>query len=122
MSGVVIELIKKVELQSILVLFITLGAGCFLIYLDNSLNTPSGILGSLSIVVGILYTYGSFYSNQIRESYKDVISEYKSAINTLRSSTKDMQEMYRGFGTAGPKTEKIGEYHVESPNAGTKNS
>ena|SRR6266850_2048527 len=122
MSQVFVELIRKIEFQSILVLFITLAAGCFLLNKDNSLNTPSGILGSTSIIMGLLYTFGSFFSNQIRESYKDVISEYKSTISTLRTSTKDMQEMYRGVQTANPKSEKIGEYQVETPNTGTINS
>jgi hypothetical protein len=122
MWQVLIELIRKIELQSILVLLITLTAGYLLLNKDNSLNTPSGVLGSLCIVIGLLYTYGSFYSNQIRESYKDVISEYKSTINTLRTSTKDMQEMYKGAQTSIPKAEKIGEYQVETPNAGTINS
>ena len=122
MSQVFIEIIRKIEFQSILVLFITLLAGCFLLNKDNSLNTPSGILGSLSIGVGILYTFGSFFSNQIRESYKDVISEYKTTINTLRTSTKDMQKMYKEVQTSSTRSEKIGDYQVETENTGTINS
>jgi len=58
------ELVKKIELQSILVLFITLLFGWLLLGKDNSLSTPAGILGSISITIGVLYTFGSFFSNQ----------------------------------------------------------
>lgn len=89
------ELIKKIELQSVLVLFLTLFFGFLLLNKDNSLTTPAGILGSISIGMGLLYTFGSFFSNQIKESYKDVISEYKNTISTLRSSHKDIQKSYQ---------------------------
>jgi hypothetical protein len=89
------ELVKKIELQSILVLLLTLLAGYFLLKIDNSFKTPAGILGTVSIGFGILYTFGSFFSNQIRESYKDVILEYKATISTLRSSHKDIQKSYQ---------------------------
>jgi len=89
------ELIKKIELQSVLVLFITLIAGCWLLNEANNFTSPRGILGTISISVGLLYTIISFFSNQIRESYKDVISEYKNTIGTLRSSHKDIQKSYQ---------------------------
>ncbi len=105
------ELIKKIELQSVLVLLITLLFGYLLLSKDNSLSTPAGILGSVTIGLGILYTFGSFFSNQIRESYKDVISEYKATISTLRSSTKDVAKLYQETYTSQPKGKKqIGEY------------
>lgn len=108
------ELIKKIELQSVLVLFITLVIGCFLLKMDNSLTSPAGWLGTISIAFGILYTFGSFFSNQIRESYKDVILEYRSTISMLRSSTKDMQNAYRGTLSDSQKTQ-IGEYTPATP-------
>ncbi len=89
------ELIKKIELQSIIVLTLTLLAGYFLLKINNSFKTPAGILGTISIGFGILYTFGSFFSNQIRESYKDVILEYKMTISTLRTSQRDIQQSYQ---------------------------
>lgn len=89
------ELIKKIELQSILVLFITLLFGFLLLNKDNSLTTPAGILGSISIAFGILYTFGSFFSNQIKESYKDVIAEYKATIATFRAGQKFLESHYQ---------------------------
>ena len=103
------ELIKKIELQSIIVLLLTLLAGYFLLKIDNSFNTPAGILGTISIGFGILYTFGSFFSNQIRESYKDVISEYKATISTLRSSHKDIQKSYKDNLSTKQETQ-IGDY------------
>lgn len=88
------ELIKKIELQSILVLFITLGTGAILLKTDNSWTSPAGLLGAISIGFGILYTFGSFFANQIKESYKDVIDEYKSTISVLKSSHKHIQKTY----------------------------
>lgn len=89
------ELVKKIELQSVLVLCITLSAGCWLLSGVNNFTSPRGILGTISISVGLLYTIISFFSNQIRESYKDVIGEYKNTITTLRSSHKDIQKSYQ---------------------------
>jgi hypothetical protein len=110
------ELIKKIELQSVLVLFLTLLFGWLLLNKDNSLSSPAGILGSVSIGMGLLYTFGSFFSNQIKESYKDVISEYKNTISTLRSSHKDIQKSYQDTlsGTANNRTIGVGTYQTVS--------
>ena len=102
------ELIKKIELQSVLVLFLTLLFGWLLLNKDNSLSSPAGILGSVSIGMGLLYTFGSFFSNQIKESYKDVISEYKNTISTLRSSHKDIQKSYQDTLSGTTKDRTIG--------------
>ena len=85
------DLIKKIELQSVLVLFLTLLFGFLLLNKDNSLSSPAGILGSISIGMGLLYTFGSFFSNQIKESYKDVISEYKNTIFTSNASKEELE-------------------------------
>lgn len=103
------ELVKKIELQSVLVLFITLAAGCWLLNGANNFSTPRGILGTISISVGLLYTIISFLSNQIRESYKDVISEYKNTIGTLRSSHKDIQKSYQDTISNQSRERTIGE-------------
>ena len=110
------ELVKKIELQSVLVLFLTLLFGLLLLNKDNSLSSPAGILGSVSIGMGLLYTFGSFFSNQIKESYKDVISEYKNTISTLRSSHKDIQKSYQDTlsGTTKDKTIGGGTYQAVS--------
>jgi len=108
------ELIKKIELQSVLVLFITLLFGFLLLRLDNSFATPAGILGTISIGFGILYTFGAFFSNQIRESYKDVISEYKATINTLRSSHRKIEESYEKLTNQTREGRQIGDYQISS--------
>lgn len=108
------ELIKRIELQSVLVLFITLSAGYFLLNLDNTFTTPAGILGSVLICFGVLFTFGSFFSNQIRESYKDVITEYKSTISTLRTSHKEAQGYLKNLYGADNNPKQIGEYTVTS--------
>lgn len=117
------ELVKKIELQSIVVLLLTLLAGYFLLKIDNSFTTPAGILGTVSISFGILYTFGSFFSNQIRESYKDVILEYKATIATLRSTHKDIQKSYKDTLDTTQESKKIGEYTPTSgyDNNGTQN-
>lgn len=89
------EIIRKIEFQSILVLLITLLIGLGLLHLSNRFDTPAGILGMISIAFGLLYTFGSFFTNQIRESYQDVIREYKSTIQTLRTSHKDIEQSYK---------------------------
>lgn len=89
------ELVKKIELQSILVLFITLAFGAGLLYKYNNISTPAGILGCISVIIGLLYTFGSFFTNQTRESYKDVISEYKAMIASLKSASKHVQGQYK---------------------------
>jgi hypothetical protein len=103
------ELIKKIELQSVVVLIITLLSGLSLIYKDNSFSGPAGILGCILIGIGILYTFVSFLLNQIKESYKDVIAEYKNTITTLRTSQKDIQKSYRDSLEYQSKTRTIGE-------------
>lgn len=118
------ELIKKIELQSVLVLFITLLFGFLLLNKDDNLSTPAGILGSISIVIGLLYTFGSFFSNQIKESYRDVIAEYKSTIISLRSVNKDIRQSYkddRSFSRTDNKN--VGSYRTTSEaDAGTSDS
>jgi len=106
------NIINKIELQSVLVLFLTLIFGYLLLDKDNSLSSPAGILGSVSIGMGLLYTFGSFFSNQIKESYKDVIAEYKNTISTLRSSHKDVENYYKNTMTKQSKENQIGEYKI----------
>lgn len=88
-------LAQKVELQSILVLLITLGFGYVLVKLDTQLESAVGLLGCVSIAVGLLYTVISFFSIQIKESYKDVILEYKNALAAAHSSHKKIQDFYQ---------------------------
>lgn len=108
------ELVKKIELQSVLVLFITLLFGSYLLNGSNDFSTPRGILGTVSISVGLLYTLISFFSNNIKESYKDVISEYKNTISTLRSSHKDIRESYKDSVSMQEKSKTIGSYQTIS--------
>jgi|GEM_PF-1940082 len=118
------ELIKKIELQSVLVLFLTLLFGFMLLNKDNSLSSPAGILGSISIGMGLLYTFGSFFSNQIKESYKDVISEYKNTISTLRTSHKGIQKSYQDTLSSQNRERTIGESYqtIGETEIGTRDS
>jgi predicted PurR-regulated permease PerM len=106
------------------VLLLTLLFGFWLLNIDNSLSSPAGILGSVSIAIGLLYTFGSFFSNQIKESYKDVIAEYKNTINTLRTSHKDIQKSYQDTLTGQSKERTIGESYktISETGAGTQDS
>lgn len=116
------ELVKKIELQSVLVLFLTLLFGFLLLDKDNSLSSPAGILGSVSIGMGLLYTFGSFFSNQIKESYKDVIAEYKNTISTLRTSHKDIEKSYQNTLSNQIKERTIGENYqtIDKVEVGTQ--
>ena len=117
------ELIKKIELQSVLVLFVTLVAGCWLLNEANNFTSPRGILGTISISVGLLYTIISFFSNQIRESYKDVISEYKGTIGTLRSSSKDIEKSYQALSNQSKDRAIGGNYQtISETEVGTNDS
>ncbi|MDE0243370.1 MAG: hypothetical protein OYG31_01510 [Candidatus Kaiserbacteria bacterium] len=90
-----LELIKKIELQSIAVLFFTLLFGYLLLKIENSFSSPAGILGSISVAGGLLYTAVSFISNLIGEQYKDIIKHYKDMVLVLRSSNRDIQKNYQ---------------------------
>jgi len=108
------ELIKKIELQSILVLFTTLIFGSYLLSNSNDFSSPRGILGTISIAVGLLYTLISFFSNNLKESYKDVITEYKNTITSLRSTTKDIQKSYQDTISSKGESKTVGEYKTIS--------
>ncbi len=103
------ELIKKIELQSVVVLFITILAGVLLLYKDNSFSGPAGYAGCILIGIGLLYTFTSFFSNQIKESYKDVIDEYKNTITALRASSEYIQQSYQDTLSSQSKEKTIGE-------------
>ncbi len=118
---VFIELVKKIELQSVLVLTITLLFGYLLLRDNNNFSTPAGILGSVSIAIGLLYTFGSFFSNQIRESYKDVISEYKAIITTLKSSNNFAQKQLKETVADNKKIGRSGNSYTIAPTGGTEN-
>ena len=89
---VLTTLIKKIELQSILILVITLGIGHSLIILDNAVIQWLGIA---CIIFGLLYTYASFFTNNMRESYKDIISEYRATIASLRENYSAVSATYQ---------------------------
>lgn len=108
------ELVKKIELQSVLVLFITLVFGSYLLHSSNDFSTPRGILGTVSISVGLLYTLISFFSNNIKESYKDVIAEYSNTISTLRSANKDIQKSYQDTISSKGDSKTVGQYQTLS--------
>lgn len=117
------ELIKKIELQSILVLFITIAFGSYLLSTSNDFITPRGILGTISIAVGLLYTLISFFSNNIRESYKDVIEEYKNTIVSLRSASKYIQKSFQETDLPRTESKTVGEYEtVSESDSGTLDS
>ncbi len=110
------ELIKKIELQSILVLLITILFGYLLLIKDNSWTTPAGILGSILIAFGVLYTFGAFFSNQIKESYKDVILEYKSAFGIVKSANNLLLKNQQDTLSDSKQKKKIGGYIADESN------
>lgn len=89
------EFMKKIQLQSILVLIITFGIGYFLFKIDNTFYSAAGITGSIVVGFGVLYSFVSFITINLRENYKDIISEYKSTIKEMRSSYKAIQKGYK---------------------------
>lgn len=116
------ELIKKIELQSILVLFITLLFGYLLLNIDNNINTPAGLLGSICIFVGIIYTIASFFSNQMNEIYSNAINVYESAILALKSGHKEAQKYMKNTVSDARTNNKIGGYQkAGGSETGTQN-
>jgi len=116
-----IELIKKIELQSVLILFTTLLFGTILVCNADTGGLPALILGSILIGVGILFTVGSYFSNQIRENYKDIIAEYKITIETLRSSHSGIEKSYQEAMDTQTSPQTIGKNYTTLPgNLGTK--
>lgn len=113
------ELIKKIELQSILVLFISLSFGYFLLRIENNFSSPAGILGSLCIGLGLIYTLGSFFSNQLKENHKDLIAGYKETIATLKSTHKHIQKSYSESLSGQSKIEITSGYTTNQGNSGT---
>jgi predicted membrane metal-binding protein len=100
-----IKLIEKIELQSILVLLITLFIGIYLFTFNTTFPNPTAILGSVLIGFGALYTLVSFFTNNIRESYKDIIQEYKDLGQEVSKSYKKLGENYeRQLGINGTDT------------------
>ena len=103
------ELIKKVELQSIIVLLITLGSGCYLFSIDNKYYPVTGYLGGGLIFLGMLYTVGSFYSNQLKENYND-------AISALKGGYKESHDLMKDTVKFANESKKIGDYKmIDSP-------
>lgn len=106
-------LLSKIELQSVLVLVFTLYFGTSLLKTDNSFSSPAGILGTISIAFGILYTFISFLSNQIKESYTDVINQYKETISNLRTSQQSVENILKDQITQSHQPQNlIGNYQI----------
>ena len=104
------ELVHKIEHQSIVVLFITLLAGVVLLRSDPGLSTAAGIMGVVLLASAVLYTFVSFFSNHYRESYRDLITEYKSQIRTLKSMQKFTQKSYESTITNREDSRMAGRY------------
>jgi hypothetical protein len=93
-NSIWVELVKKIELQSIIVLVITILTGIYLFTLKNIFPSPTSILGITLIGFGILYSFSSFFTNNIRESYKDLLAEYKTLNIELTKRYKNLSESY----------------------------
>jgi hypothetical protein len=89
-----IELVKKIELQSIIVLFAMIFAGVGLFIFKDPFPSPTSILGICLIGFGIVYSFASFFTNNLRESYKDIIAEYKSLNIELSKNYKAISDNY----------------------------
>ena len=87
------KILDKIELQSILVLFMTLTSGIILIVIGNSYNKPSGILGIALIVVSVVYTFISFIFNQTFESFKNVSEHYKKIVEEKEKTMEGWKKL-----------------------------
>lgn len=97
------ELIRKIELQSIIVFVITLIAGIYLFTFKGTFPSPTAILGIVLIGFGALFSIISFFTNNIRESYHEIINEYKTLSAEVTKNYKKISESYQmriGFGNS----------------------
>lgn len=90
------EIIKKIELQSILVLLITLIAGFMAI--QNIDGILGEILGSILIGFGAIFCLISFLTNNARESSKELVDHYKSIISEYKSLNQELARRYKTIG------------------------
>lgn len=91
---VFLELIKKIELQSIIVLFGMIIAGITLFLIKDPFPSPTSVLGISLIGFGIIYSFASFFTNNLRESYKDIIIEYKALNTELTKNYRAISDSY----------------------------
>lgn len=85
----------KPQLQSIIVLSITATTGYKLYKIANTIYSPAGIAGSIFLALGILYSFVSFFTINLREHYEDIISGYKTMNKETRASYKAMHKEYK---------------------------
>lgn len=89
------ELIEKIELQSIIVLIITFVIGYLLIIYNGTFSSIIKTLGFITIGFGVLYSFVSFFTINLRENYKDIILEYKTSNKELRSNFRAINKIYK---------------------------
>ncbi|MDR1087313.1 MAG: hypothetical protein LBL16_03650 [Endomicrobium sp.] len=70
--------------------------------IDNSFKSPAGILGTICISVGLIYTFFSFISNVTRENYQSIIQEYKSSSGVINKRYIELVNK----SSSGPKDKK----------------
>lgn len=88
------SIIQKIELNSVLVLFISLVCGIILLRIDNSFNTPAGIIGFSSICLGLGYTIISFILSIKTENFESVTKTYERLINEHKKLNEDVKGFY----------------------------
>jgi hypothetical protein len=103
--------LEKIQLQSVLIILIILYFGVQLLKLNNSIITPAGILGAILIVAGGVAGVSAVAVTQTRESYSDVIAQYKHVISTLKSSNKYTQETLKDT-ISTTEQRKVGNYTI----------
>lgn len=107
-KNVWMELIKKVELQSIIVLFAMILAGGGLFIFKDPFPSPTSVLGICLIGFGIVYSFASFFTNNLRESYKDIINEYKALNSELSKNYRAISDTYKNQITSIQSSETTG--------------
>lgn len=116
------NIVVKQKTQSIIILVITLAAGYKLITIKDCIYHLAEFIGALVIIVGLLYTFVSFFTNQTKENYENIINQYKSLVNMLKTQNKKQyNNMEKGIDTSN-KIEEVSGYKKIEEEEGTESA
>ncbi len=103
----------EVKLQTIILIGIVLAAGSFLLWIDTA---ESKIIGTFTLLLGILAVALAFADIMVAERYGKIIGHYDRLARTQQSSIKTMQNKTET--AQQPESRKIGgegmEYNLPS--------
>ncbi|MDE0091727.1 MAG: hypothetical protein OXN83_00385 [Oligoflexia bacterium] len=123
------ELIKKVKLQSVIIVIVLIGAGCFLLAGSDAPTKTAEIFGCISLGLGFFFAIFSYIRNNEREQYESItknerercesiIKHYENLITSLQSSGKHVEQTYRNAFGGTQKSEEGGQYEVVGSKGG----